>query len=108
MNTSMQDTYNLGWKLGLVCKGVLRREVLATYEPERQQVARQLIDFDGEFAKLFSGRPAKYDAGTSLGEAIRQSHMVRRQPRTLGATADGTTVHHGHRHPLRVEHHRGG
>lgn len=30
----MQDTYNLGWKIGLVCKKILRREILSTYELE--------------------------------------------------------------------------
>lgn len=59
MNVSMQDTYNLGWKVALVAKGVARREILGTYESERREVARQLIDFDHRFSRLFSGRPAK-------------------------------------------------
>ncbi|PHH59588.1 hypothetical protein CDD81_2853 [Ophiocordyceps australis] len=53
MNTSMQDTYNLGWKLGLVCKKMLQRSVLSTYELERRQVAQQLIAFDQKFSRLF-------------------------------------------------------
>ncbi|KAI9147756.1 Polynucleotide 5'-hydroxyl-kinase GRC3 [Paramyrothecium foliicola] len=46
MNVSMQDTYNLGWKLGLVCKKILQRKVLTTYEWERKQIAKELIAFD--------------------------------------------------------------
>jgi phenol 2-monooxygenase len=82
MNTSMQDTYNLGWKLGLVCKKILRRDVLPTYEFERQMVARQLIAFDHKFSKLFSGRPKTDildETGISTEEfanAFKMSHMV--------------------------------
>lgn len=58
MNTSMQDTYNLGWKLGLVLKGLSPRiTLLETYEQERLKVAKALIDFDIRYSSLFSGRP---------------------------------------------------
>ncbi|KAI5861686.1 putative phenol 2-monooxygenase [Durotheca rogersii] len=59
MNVSMQDTYNLGWKVGLVAKGIAKRSILSTYRSERQQVAQDLIDFDHRFSRLFSGKPAK-------------------------------------------------
>ncbi|KAH6668110.1 phenol hydroxylase [Plectosphaerella plurivora] len=59
MNVSMQDTYNLGWKVALVAKGIAKRSILETYESERMDVAQQLIDFDHRFSRLFSGRPAK-------------------------------------------------
>ncbi|KAH8801442.1 FAD binding domain protein [Xylogone sp. PMI_703] len=59
MNISMQDTYNLGWKLAMVIKGLAKRNILPTYSSERRQVAQQLIDFDKRFSHLFSGRPAK-------------------------------------------------
>ncbi|KAI1361143.1 FAD binding domain-containing protein [Xylaria arbuscula] len=81
MNVSMQDTYNLGWKLGLVCKKVLRREVLSTYELERKQIAKELIAFDHKFSRLFSGRPAKDildETGVSMEEfsnAFNMSHL---------------------------------
>ncbi|RCW41055.1 phenol 2-monooxygenase [Halopolyspora algeriensis] len=57
MNVSMADAWNLGWKLGTVLNGTSRPEVLRTYSAERQQVAQELIDFDREFAALFSERP---------------------------------------------------
>ncbi len=57
MNVSMADAWNLGWKLGTVLRGTSRPEVLRTYSAERQEVAQELIDFDREFAALFSERP---------------------------------------------------
>ncbi|KAI5962614.1 uncharacterized protein KGF55_003690 [Candida pseudojiufengensis] len=57
MNVSMQDTYNLGFKLALVCKGLADPKILNTYESERIKIAKDLIDFDHKFSKLFSGQP---------------------------------------------------
>jgi len=56
MNVSMADTWNLGWKLAAVLRGLARPELLHTYSEERQAVAKELIDFDREFSKLFRGR----------------------------------------------------
>jgi len=57
MNVSMQDGFNLGWKLAAVLRGRCIPEVLHTYSKERQAVAKELIDFDREFAKMFSAAP---------------------------------------------------
>ncbi|CAG5144260.1 uncharacterized protein ALTATR162_LOCUS1511 [Alternaria atra] len=59
MNVSMQDGYNLGWKLGLVVKGIAQPSILKTYQSERRRIAQDLIAFDHKFSRLFSGRPAK-------------------------------------------------
>ncbi|KAH7131849.1 FAD binding domain-containing protein [Dendryphion nanum] len=59
MNVSMQDAYNLGWKLGLVVNGIAKPDILKTYQSERRRIAQDLIDFDHKFSRLFSGRPAK-------------------------------------------------
>lgn len=69
MNTSMMDTYNLGWKLGLVLTGRAKRDILKTYEQERQPFAQALIDFDHQFSRLFSGRPAK-DVADEMGVSM--------------------------------------
>ncbi|WP_182283646.1 FAD-binding monooxygenase [Comamonas testosteroni] len=58
MNFSMQDSFNLGWKLAAVLRKQCAPELLHTYSSERQVVAQQLIDFDREWAKMFSD-PAK-------------------------------------------------
>lgn len=57
MNVSMADTYNLGWKLALVCKGLASDEILKTYESERITVAKGLIAFDHKLSRMFSGKP---------------------------------------------------
>ncbi|KAL1968519.1 hypothetical protein VTN77DRAFT_1729 [Rasamsonia byssochlamydoides] len=59
MNVSMQDTYNLGWKIASVVKGICDPAILKTYQSERRRVAQDLIAFDHRFSRLFSGRPAK-------------------------------------------------
>ncbi|OAL35726.1 hypothetical protein AYO20_05107 [Fonsecaea nubica] len=59
MNVSMQDAFNLGWKVASVVKGTSNRTILKTYQSERRRIAKDLIDFDHRFSRLFSGRPAK-------------------------------------------------
>ncbi|GFG09606.1 3-hydroxybenzoate 4-monooxygenase [Aspergillus lentulus] len=52
-NTSMHDSFNLAWKLNLVCRGLAKRSLLATYEEERRKVAMDLIRFDAEHCNAF-------------------------------------------------------
>ncbi|KAL2257840.1 hypothetical protein VTK26DRAFT_9110 [Humicola hyalothermophila] len=75
MNTSIQDAYNLGWKLRLVLSQQQRKQqqqqkqeqaqgrwrgaaeaLLRTYETERRPVALDLIAFDRGYLQLFSAR----------------------------------------------------
>jgi phenol 2-monooxygenase len=75
MNVSMNDTWNLGWKLGAVLRGTARPELLHTYSDERQKIAKQLIDFDREFAKMFSAHPTEANSAGGTGidpEEFRQ------------------------------------
>lgn len=67
MNFSMQDTFNLGWKLAAVLRKQCVPELLHTYSAERQVVAQELIDFDREWAKMFSDRPKQGAGGESAG-----------------------------------------
>src|SRR4051794_29950765 len=67
MNVSMADAWNLGWKLAAVLRGTAKPELLHTYSEERQAVAEELIDFDREFSKLFSGNPAQSADGERDG-----------------------------------------
>ncbi|KAJ6113569.1 hypothetical protein N7523_006886 [Penicillium sp. IBT 18751x] len=53
MNTSMQDSYNLVWKLNGVIKGQLKPEILDTYDTERRVVAKQLLNADRTCLDLF-------------------------------------------------------
>ena len=48
MNTGLQDAFNLGWKLGLVCRGESGSDLLETYEAERWQVAKRIVSSGAE------------------------------------------------------------
>ena len=63
MNAGMHDAVNLGWKLALVLTGVLKREVLGTYEDERRPNARKLIKYDEDISVLVTGRLPKGHQG---------------------------------------------
>ena len=76
MNVSMQDTYNLGFKLALVCKGLAKPEILSTYELERLKVARDLIAFDHKLSRLFSGKPMIPNSDILDGVDMDEFHQV--------------------------------
>jgi len=67
MNFSMQDSFNLGWKLAAVLRKQCAPELLHSYSAERQVVAQELIDFDREWAKMFSDRPRQAASGEADG-----------------------------------------
>ena len=56
-NTSIQDSYNLAWKLAAVLRGQAGPELLETYSVERAPVARQIVtranQSGREFGQLF-------------------------------------------------------
>lgn len=54
MNVSMQDGFNISWKLGQVLSGRSSHELLRTYSAERQVTAKNLIDFDKEWSTLMA------------------------------------------------------
>ncbi|KFZ07827.1 hypothetical protein V502_09725 [Pseudogymnoascus sp. VKM F-4520 (FW-2644)] len=83
MNTSLQDGYNIGWKLAHVLQGRSSPDLLKTYVQERQQVAADLIDFDRAFVKAFS---SKADKGSSSTEQFRE-HFIKAGQYTAGLTA---------------------
>ncbi|OCT50538.1 Phenol 2-monooxygenase [Cladophialophora carrionii] len=58
MNVSLQDGFNIGWKLGHVLTGQAGPELLKTYNVERGKTAADLIDFDRYFMKLFASNKA--------------------------------------------------
>ncbi|MER7798395.1 FAD-dependent monooxygenase [Microbacterium sp. NPDC096154] len=57
MNVSMQDTFNLGWKLAHVLLGRAPEALLDTYSAERQRIAQDLIDFDREWSSRMAAGP---------------------------------------------------
>jgi phenol 2-monooxygenase len=124
MNVSMQDGFNLGWKLASVLRKRCAPHLLHTYSAERQAIAKELIDFDREWAALLASskgfdaaetqryfvRHGRYTAGTAAryrpsiltGEA---THQQLAEGLTIGMrfhsapvirAADAKPVHLGH------------
>lgn len=57
MNVSMQDGWNISWKLAHVLSGLASESLLATYTAERQVVAQNLIDFDKAWSAHMATKP---------------------------------------------------
>jgi phenol 2-monooxygenase len=86
MNVSMQDAFNLGWKLASVLRGRSAPSLLHSYSAERQAVAKELIDFDREWAEILAS--AKGD-NKGADAAQTQSYFVRH-----GRYTAGTATHY--------------
>ncbi len=91
MNVSMQDAFNLGWKLAAVLQGQCPPSLLHTYSAERQAVAKELIDFDREWAAMLSAPLKKSDdpADTGLTPQDVQRYFVQH-----GRYTAGTATHY--------------
>lgn len=68
MNVSMQDGWNIAWKLGHVLDGRAPESILDTYSAERQVIAQNLIDFDREWSTLMATRPEEMEDPSQLEE----------------------------------------
>lgn len=128
MNVSMQDGFNLGWKLGHVVTGRAPTALLDTYSTERQVVARNLIDFDKQWSTLMATPPEELDDPSTLEDFYvstaefpagfmtqyapsvitgSQTHQQlatgfavgkRFTSATVSRVADGNPLHLGHQH----------
>jgi phenol 2-monooxygenase len=83
MNVSMQDGFNLGWKLAAVLRKRCAPHLLYSYSAERQSVARELIEFDREWAAMLASSKG-FDA------AKTQDYYVRHGRYTAGTAAHYT------------------
>ncbi|MDJ0380071.1 FAD-dependent monooxygenase [Streptomyces sp. G-G2] len=68
LNTSVQDAYNLGWKLGQVLRHGADPALLDTYEEERQPVAAQVL---GLSTRIHRGQEQRGAATRQLGLGYR-------------------------------------
>jgi phenol 2-monooxygenase (NADPH) len=89
MNVSMQDTYNLGWKLISVLEGRAAPDLLKTYTIERHAIAQELIDFDKEWSKIMASPPKTPDRPELGGvdPAELQAYFVKSGRYTAGVAA---------------------
>jgi phenol 2-monooxygenase len=87
MNVSMQDAFNLGWKLVSVLRKRCPPSLLHTYSAERRTIAKELIDFDREWAALLASTDGQ---GGGADPSKTQSYFVR-----SGRYTAGTATHYG-------------
>lgn len=83
MNLSLQDGYNIGWKLAAVLNRHASTDLLKTYNIEREKTASDLIEFDRELTKMFSSKETKQneDAAKKFSE-----HFIKSARYTAGLT----------------------
>src|SRR5262249_22393337 len=84
MNVSMQDTFNLGWKLASVLQGRCAPTILHTYSAERQAIANELIDFDREWAKMLSSPLKSSTDSEGVDPAEVQKYFIKHGRYTAG------------------------
>lgn len=80
MNVSMNDSYNLGWKLAAVLHGLAEPKLLHTYTEERKDIAQILIDFDREMSRMFAAKPkekASAEDKDAVDPAVFQEYFQR-------------------------------
>ncbi|KAL1644193.1 hypothetical protein SLS58_004473 [Diplodia intermedia] len=53
MNISIQDGFNIGWKVASVAAGLSPASILPTYALERHPIAERLAEFDRHWSRLF-------------------------------------------------------
>ncbi|HEX4407414.1 MAG TPA: FAD-dependent monooxygenase [Xanthobacteraceae bacterium] len=82
MNTSVQDAYNLGWKLGQVLKYGAPDRLIDSYEEERLPVAAKLLEFVSQLHKDWLGK-GKDKEESRQGEHAQLSLNYRNSPLTL-------------------------
>ncbi|MGO4908837.1 FAD-dependent monooxygenase [Pseudorhodobacter sp. W20_MBD10_FR17] len=88
LNTSLPDTFNLGWKMAAVLQGRSDPKLLSTYSTERRKVAQQLIDADRELSKLVATRPtAGEDAQESKVDTGKIEAFMKRQSGFVSGTS---------------------
>jgi phenol 2-monooxygenase len=61
MNVSIQDGWNLSWKLAAVLEGRAPESLLDTYSAERRVIAQDLINFDKEWSTLMARPVDEWD-----------------------------------------------
>ncbi|MFI8090724.1 FAD-dependent monooxygenase [Streptomyces sp. NPDC086080] len=82
MNVSLQDGFNLGWKLGHVLDGRAPESLLATYGAERKAIAKNLIDFDKAWSSMMARKADEFADAAELPEYFKATEEFRTGFRT--------------------------
>ncbi|MFJ8695202.1 FAD-dependent monooxygenase [Streptomyces roseolilacinus] len=106
LNTSVQDAYNLGWKLGAVLRDGAPASLLDTYEEERRPVAADVLRLStsvhrGETRRGGATRQLRlgYRTSSLTEETRRTPGPVRAGDRAPDATVDGVRLFDAFRGP---------
>lgn len=90
LNTSLPDTFNLGWKLAAVLQGKSHPKLLQTYASERRKVAQMLIEADRQMSALVATRPsATNDTGKAKTSTADIEKFIARQNGFIAGTSIG-------------------
>jgi bifunctional hydroxylase/dehydrase len=99
MNTSIQDSFNLGWKLAAVLKGAAPLSLLDTYHDERHPVGRALLTNTRAQGTLILGGEGAQPLREVLSELVQYPEVQRH----LAAKVTGLDIRYdvgGGTHPL--------
>ena len=92
-NTSIQDAFNLAWKLALVLKGQAGERLLESYDAERAPIARQIVtranQSIAEFGPIFEA--------LGMGEGVDPAQMLK----NLNGRSEGTEAAEHQREAIR-------
>lgn len=89
LNTSVQDAYNLGWKLGAVASGAIDA-LLDTYETERRPIARAILGLStGLLDAMKRGEMRRGRAVHQLDIGYPESSLALEQPARSGVLLAG-------------------
>ncbi len=92
-NTSIQDAFNLAWKLALVLKGLAGERLLESYDAERAPIARQIVtranQSIAEFGPIFEA--------LGMGEGVDPAQMLK----NLNGRSEGTEAAERQREAIR-------
>ncbi|WP_265445960.1 FAD-dependent monooxygenase [Flexivirga meconopsidis] len=73
-NTSVQDSWNLAWKLSMVTRGLAGDALLDSYHDERQPVGRQVVDRAMDSVVSLSQVPAIF--GVEAGQSEEEGNAA--------------------------------
>ncbi len=84
LNVSVQDAFNLGWKLAAVLEQRAPSSLLSTYSSERRAIAQNLIDFDREWSGMMAAPLKSPETPHGVDPADLQAYFVQQGRYTAG------------------------
>ncbi|TQL44949.1 2,4-dichlorophenol 6-monooxygenase [Homoserinimonas aerilata] len=91
-NTSVQDSYNLAWKLAAVIRGQAGAELLETYSVERAPVARQIVTRANQSGREFGQLFEALGITTAKDEAEMIARIEERKDNTPAGAAKRAAI----------------